>query len=86
MRLSRGETAVADLAKPFPISAPAISRHLRVLEGAHLIRRRKNGRVHLIRARREGLKQAQDWMARVAAGWSFSFDTLDRLLKSEEEQ
>jgi DNA-binding transcriptional ArsR family regulator len=81
-----GEGPVTALAKPFHISAPAISRHLRVLEKARLIDRRREGRIHLIRFRRAGLKQAQDWMARCASGLDFSFDTLEKLLISEQAQ
>jgi DNA-binding transcriptional ArsR family regulator len=81
---SGGGDPVADLAKPFRISPPAISRHLRVLEKARLIERRRQGRLHMIRARSDGLKPAQDWMAQCAAGWNFSFDALDLLLKKEE--
>jgi DNA-binding transcriptional ArsR family regulator len=82
---SSGEGPVAALAKPFRVSPPAISRHLRVLEKARLIDRRREGRVHVIRARTAGLKPAQDWMANFAAGWAFSFDTLDELLKKERK-
>src|SRR5215467_12465426 len=81
LKLSRGgESAVTGLAKPFRVSLPAISRHLRVLERARLIERRRDGRIHMIRARPGALKPAQDWMAQCAAGWEFSFDTLDTLL------
>jgi DNA-binding transcriptional ArsR family regulator len=87
VRLSNnGEGPVTALAKPFRISAPAISRHLRVLERARLIDRRRQGRVHLIRVRAAGFKQAQDWMAQCAAGWDFSFDALDELLKDEQRE
>src|SRR3984957_301065 len=87
VRLSNsGEGPVTALAKPFRISLPAISRHLRVLEKARLIARRREGRVHMIRFRAVGLKQAQDWMAQCAAGWDSSFDTLDELLKIEQEK
>lgn len=79
------ESPVSVLAKPFRISAPAISRHLRVLERARLIHRRRQGREHLIRARSEGLDDARQWMAQCAAGWQFSFDTLDKLLKEEKK-
>ncbi len=83
-RLSeRTESPVHALSKPFRISAPAISRHLRVLEKARLIERRREGRVHYIRARPDGLKSAQQWISQCVAGWQFSFDTLDELLKDE---
>jgi DNA-binding transcriptional ArsR family regulator len=83
---SSGEGAVTSLAKPFRISLPAISRHLRVLERARLVERRRHGRTQLIRLRPAGLKQAQDWMAQCAAGWDFSFDKLDELLKTEQRK
>jgi DNA-binding transcriptional ArsR family regulator len=86
-RLSKeGEARVTALARPFRISLPAISRHLRVLESAGLIERRRRGRVHLIRARARGVRQAQRWLAELAAGWNFSFDALDELLKTEQEK
>jgi DNA-binding transcriptional ArsR family regulator len=87
VRLSdRGEGPVTALAKPFRVSLPAISRHLRVLEKARLIDRRREGRVHVIRARTEGLKPARDWMAHFAAGIEFSFDALDEILRKEQSQ
>src|ERR1700685_3462270 len=80
VRLSKkGEGPVTSLAKPFRISLPAISRHLRVLEDARLINGRVKGRFNVIRLRAGGLKQAQDWMAQCAAGWDFSFDALEQL-------
>ncbi|HLK64643.1 MAG TPA: metalloregulator ArsR/SmtB family transcription factor [Bryobacteraceae bacterium] len=83
-RLSgRVESNVGALAKPFRISAPAISRHLRVLEKARLIDRRLEGRTHWIRARPAGLKAAREWINQCAAGWEFSFDALDELLRKE---
>ena len=82
----RGETRVTALAKPHRMSLPAISRHLRVLEEARLIRRRREGREHLIQARAEGLRQAQEWMAQCAALWDSRFDTLEELLKSEQRK
>jgi DNA-binding transcriptional ArsR family regulator len=81
VRLShQGEGPVTALAKPFRVSLPAISRHLRVLEKARLIHRRRSGRVHLIRVRATGLKPAREWMTQCAAGWDFSFDRLEQLL------
>ena len=84
-RLSgREEIQVTTLAKPFRISLPAISRHLRVLEHARVIDRRRKGRLHLIRARAAGLAQARRWMAHYAAAWDSAFDVLDELLKKDE--
>jgi len=80
-----GEGPVTELARPFRVSLPAISRHLRVLERARLIDRRREGRVHMIRVRPAGFQQARDWIAQFAAGWDFSFDALDELLKEEKE-
>jgi DNA-binding transcriptional ArsR family regulator len=86
-RLSKGaETPVAPLARPFQVSAPAISRHLRTLEKARLITRRREGRKHFIRARPDGLKPAQQWMNAWAAGWDFSFDALATLLEKEQKK
>jgi len=72
---------VTDLARPFQISSPAISRHLRVLERAGLIKRRREGRLHFICAKADGLVAAQHWIEQCAAGWQFSFDKLDALLR-----
>ena len=82
----RGESPVTTLARPFRISLPAVSRHLRILESARLIERRREGRVHFIRARAAGLKQAQSWIARCAAAWDFQFDALDELLRNEKRK
>jgi DNA-binding transcriptional ArsR family regulator len=81
-----GESRVTELAKPFRISLPAISRHLRVLEDARLVRRHRQGREHVIRANPAGMRDAQKWIAQCAAGWEFSFDALDELLMSEQRK
>ena len=84
-RLSEdGETRVTLLARPFRMSLPAISRHLRVLEQARLIQRHRSGRLHLIRARTAGLREAREWIMRCAAQWDSQFDALDELLKSDK--
>ncbi len=81
-----GGTRVTELAKPFRISLPAISRHLRVLEDARLVRRHRHGREHVIRVNPAGMRDAQKWIAQCAAGWELSFDALDKLLKSEQRK
>lgn len=86
-RLSRrGELRVTTLAKPFQMSLPAFSRHLTVLENAQLIRRRRKGRLHLIRTRAAGLLGVQKWIAHYVAGWDHSFNALDELLKRDQQK
>jgi DNA-binding transcriptional ArsR family regulator len=86
-RLSeQGETRVTGLAKPFRISLPAISRHLRVLERARLIERRRHGREHFIRPRPSGLEEARKWIAHYAQAWDSSFDVLDQLLETAKQK
>ena len=81
-----GGTRVTELAKPFRISLPAISRDLRVLEEARLVRRHRHGREHVIRVNPAGMRDAQKWIAQCAAGWELSVDALDKLLKSEQRK
>ena len=81
--LVQRECSVTALGKPFAISAPAISRHLRVLETSHLIARRKAGRVHYCRARMDELRHAADWIAQQRAFWEQQFDALARYLDED---
>jgi DNA-binding transcriptional ArsR family regulator len=64
-RLAQGEATVKELAEPFTISLPAVSRHLNVLERAGLITRRRVAQSRPTSLRREGLKEADEWMERV---------------------
>jgi DNA-binding transcriptional ArsR family regulator len=80
------ENSVATLLQPFRMSAPAISRHLRVLESAKLTERRRQGRQHFIRARSEGIQPALDWMNQCMAAWEYSLDALDNLLAKERKE
>lgn len=85
-RLSKQkEIRVTSLAKPFRMSLPAISRHLRVLENAELIQRERQGRVHNIRANSQGLKNVQQWIVQYAQFWDSQFDAIDELLKKQTE-
>jgi DNA-binding transcriptional ArsR family regulator len=86
-RLARyGESPVTKLAEPFSISPPAVTKHLRVLENAYLVRRRKQGREHLIRTDPAGIGQVRKWIAHCAAGWQSSFDALDELLAEQRKE
>jgi len=84
-RLASGEATVGELSRPFPISAPAISRHLKVLEEAALIARSSRGQQRVIRLNPEGLKTAQEWLDQTRAFWNGAFDHLDTHLKHNPE-
>ena len=75
--LALGEKTVGDLAQPFSISPPAISRHLKVLEAADLIRNQRVGKQRRCRLNRETLALAQDWLDFNQRFWSGSFDRLE---------
>jgi DNA-binding transcriptional ArsR family regulator len=85
-RLARGEATVSEIAEPFPISGPAISRHLKVLEEAQLIARTRNGQQLICRLNPEGLKTAQEWLDQTRAFWSGAFDRLDVHLQKNPEK
>jgi len=80
-RLAEGESSVSELAAPYKMSLPAVSKHLRVLEGAGLIVRRKNGRVYHCRLAAQPMKNASEWMARYRQFWEKQFDSLASYLE-----
>lgn len=82
VRLASGERTVRELAEPFPISAPAISRHLRVLETAGLIARRRDGQHLRCRIEPQALRSAAQWLEFYRNFWNESFDQLAEHLKS----
>src|SRR5882757_2845161 len=81
-RLASGEATVTELARPFSISLPAISRHLRVLEAAALIRQERSGQFRHCRLDTQGLQTAADWLDFYRHFWGESLDRLDEHLKS----
>lgn len=80
-RLAGGPASVTDLAAPFAMSLPAISKHLRVLEDAGLMARRIEGRVHHCRLVSAPMSDAAAWLDRNRRLWEASFDALDAYLK-----
>jgi len=80
-RLTEGDANVAELAAPFHVSQPAISRHLKVLEQAGLISRRRQATARLSHLEAEPLRAASDWLARYRQYWDERFDQLDELLE-----
>jgi DNA-binding transcriptional ArsR family regulator len=81
-RLARqGETSVSELAAPYKMSLPAVSKHLRVLEHAGLVARQKDGRVHHCRLRAEPMKDAAAWIEHYRQFWETQLDSLARYLE-----
>jgi DNA-binding transcriptional ArsR family regulator len=80
-RLAEGEATVNELAEPFSVTLPAISRHLKVLEGAGLIARNRSAQFRPSRLRPEPLAQATDWMDTTRQTWEARLDRLDAHLK-----
>ena len=83
-RLAAGEATVGELARPFEISAPAISRHIKVLEEARLIERKVQARWRICSLRRDRLAEANDWIGEMRAFWEKGFDRLEALLAAED--
>jgi DNA-binding transcriptional ArsR family regulator len=83
-RLTDGDAGVVELAARFPISQPAISKHLRVLEEAGLVTRRRDGRRNLCRLDARNLRSVQQWVTPYERFWQQSFARLDAVLAEEQ--
>lgn len=84
-RLARGEATVAELAAPFSISQPAISRHLKVLEEAGLIETRVAGTARPRRLKPQAMDDIWDWLSRLRAALAANYDRLDRILQEDAD-
>ena len=85
--LAHGQASVTELARPYPMSLPAVMKHLRVLQRAGLVTQKKSGRTRHIRLAPRPLQTAEAWIAQYRRFWEGQFDALDRYLarqKSEE--
>ena len=82
-RLATGEATVGELARPFEISGPAISRHLKVLEEARLIERRVEAKWRVCSLRRDRLAEAERWINDARLFWERGFDRLEALLNAQ---
>jgi DNA-binding transcriptional ArsR family regulator len=80
-RLTKGEASVTELAKPFDMTLPAISKHLKVLERAGLITRSRDAQWRPCRLKAQRLEEAADWVGRYREFWEQSFDRLDEHLR-----
>src|SRR5712671_6284841 len=84
--LAHGERCFTDLARPHAMSLPAVSKHLRVLEKAGLIRRRRYGRVHQLQLEAAPMKQAVQWIEEYRRFWEGSLDRLAEYLEKTTKQ
>lgn len=83
-RLSTGEARVTELAKPFDISLNAVSKHIRILERARLVRRRVEGREHFLAFNPKPLDETIKWLETQHTFWIARLDALEELLKAED--
>jgi DNA-binding transcriptional ArsR family regulator len=84
-RLADGPATVGELAAPFEISLPAVSRHLKVLESAALISREKEAQWRRCHIAAAPLEDAHEWIARYRAFWEAQFDSLERFLEENTD-
>ncbi|HUE03713.1 MAG TPA: metalloregulator ArsR/SmtB family transcription factor [Bryobacteraceae bacterium] len=85
-QLAEGEMSVSALAAPYRMSLVAVSKHLRVLEDARLIVRRKDGRVHCCRLTPRPMRSAADWIAQYRRFWENQFDALSAYLEKTQHE
>ena len=83
-RLSAGDARVTEIAAPFDISLNSVSKHIRILERAGLVRRRIAGRDHFLSLDPEPLDKAAAWLQRERAAWSARLDRLEAALRAED--
>lgn len=84
-RLAKGEARVTDIAAPFDISLNAVSKHIKILERARLVRRRRAGRDHFLSYNAKPLDAAAVWIEKQRVFWNARLDTLERMLAEEDK-
>ena len=85
-RLEITECTVLEIAKPFPISLPAISKHLKVLERAGLIERHKNGKTHIINLVAGPMKNAAEWLNHYSIFWEGQLDSFSKYVNNKNKE
>ena len=83
--LAQGDQCVTDLAEPHDMSLPAVSKHLRVLEEAGLIRRQRHGRIHQVKLEAKPMQQAAQWIEEYRVFWEGTLDSLANYLEKTEK-
>jgi len=84
--LSRSERSIGELAAPHEMSLTAASKHVRVLEDAGLVRRRIEGRSHILKLEPKAMKSAEQWLTERRTMWERNFDQLEAYLAATEPQ
>lgn len=84
--LALGEKSIGELAEPFTMSFAGVSKHVKVLEDAGLIARRKTGRTHLISIEAKPLEEAERWLRRWEKFWSGRLDRLQALVEADKDK
>jgi DNA-binding transcriptional ArsR family regulator len=84
--VATGEKTVGQLAQPYPVSLAAVSKHLRVLEGARLIHREKKGSFQMVRINAAPMKEAGQWLAYYEKFWNDQLDALQGVLEREKSR
>ncbi|MBX9942076.1 MAG: metalloregulator ArsR/SmtB family transcription factor [Candidatus Obscuribacterales bacterium] len=82
----RGECSVLELAEPFDLSLPAISKHIKLLENANLVKRRVEGRTHFLSLAPLPMEEATNWLTAYSRFWNMQLSRLEDFLKEEEEE
>ena len=85
-QLAQGEAHVSALAAHYDMSQPAISKHIKVLEQAGLVRRTKHGRHHIIRIDPQPIEQARDWITYYSRFWKHQFDAVEDYLQDNQKK
>lgn len=85
-KLADGESTMSELAEPFDMSLPAVSKHVRILENAGLLTREKQGRIFLCTLDAAPMQEAAEWLTRYRAFWEQQFDALDAYLRRTQKK
>lgn len=85
-RLAQGEARVTELAAPFAISLNSVSKHIKLLERARLVERKRMGREHLLQFRPESLRKVQEWISQQETFWRAGLEAIDQMLTDESKE
>jgi DNA-binding transcriptional ArsR family regulator len=85
-QLALGETSVGELAEPYSMSLAGASKHVKVLESAGLVARRKQGRIHYCRLEAKPLEEAERWLRQWEKFWTVRLDRLEALIERDKKE